>query len=151
MALHEHPRSHSHSFGSVRGIGCRLVTTDAMAGGLQRRRGIPALTIQRPKLSHRKVIEDGLCPLKCTRDNVGEPGGMTVGHRGSISRHGEGRHVTTPASPWDKTVRRMNVNDLARLLRVNYPAPLHDSGRTGAHDLTGGFGRIINISSVVRA
>ena len=56
---------------------------------------------------------------------------------------------TTPASPLDKTVRKMTVEDWDRVIQVNLSGAFYLSRAILQHMLDRGSGRIINISSII--
>ena len=67
-----------------------------------------------------------------------------------LDRHGRSTSwSTTPASPLDKTVRKMTVNDWDHVIQVNLSGAFYLSRAILQHMLDRGSGRIINISSVI--
>jgi acetoacetyl-CoA reductase len=133
--------------GGTRGIGAAIATTLARAG-YHVAAGYSANQAAAQQFTG-KLIADGLC-LSAHQGNVGEPGDYLRVTGEVLSRHGRVDVLVNNAGiTVDKTVRRMTVKDWHAVLRVNLSGASYMIQAVLEHMLDRGFGRIINISSVV--
>jgi acetoacetyl-CoA reductase len=133
--------------GGARGIGAAITTTLARAG-YHVAAGYSTNQIAAEQFTG-KLIADGLS-LSVHKGNVGEPGDCLRVTEEVLSRHGRVDVLVNNAGiTVDKTVRRMTVKDWHAVLRVNLSGAFYMIQAVLEHMLDRGFGRIINISSVV--
>ncbi len=133
--------------GGTRGIGAAITTTLAregyhVAAGYSKSRAAS-------EQFSAKLIADGLS-VSVHKGNVGDPGDCRRVIEEVLSLHGRVDVLVNNAGiTVDKTVRRMTVDDWHAVLRVNLSGAFYMVQAVLEHMLERGFGRIINISSVV--
>lgn len=133
--------------GGARGIGAAISTTLARAG-YHVAAGYSANEAAAEGFAG-KLTCDGLS-VSVHRGNVGVPGDCRRVIEDVLSRHGRVDVLVNNAGiTVDKTVRRMTVDDWHSVLRVNLSGAFYMVQAVLEHMLERGFGRIINISSVV--
>ncbi len=82
--------------------------------------------------------------------NVGEPGDCQRVVQEVLSEHGRVDFLINNAGiTVDKTVRKMTVDDWHAVLRINLSGSFYMAKAVLDHMLGNGFGRIVNISSVI--
>src|SRR5438067_428512 len=134
--------------GGARGIGAAITTTLARAG-YQVAAGYSTNQASADEFAA-KLIADGLS-VSVHRGNVGVPGDCARVIEEVLALHGRVDVLVNNAGiTVDKTVRRMTVDDWHAVLRVNLSGAFYMVQAVLQHMLERGFGRIINISSVVR-
>ena len=133
--------------GGARGIGAAITTTLARAG-YKVAAGYSASQASAEEFAA-KLIADGLS-VSVHRGNVGVPGDCGRVIEEVLSVHGRVDVLVNNAGiTVDKTVRRMTIDDWHAVLRVNLSGAFYMVQAVLEHMLERGFGRIINISSVV--
>src|SRR5712692_4530130 len=133
--------------GGARGIGAAITTTLARAG-YHVAAGYSTNQAAAEQFTG-KLISDGLS-LSVHKGNVGEPSDCLRAIEEVLSRHGRVDGLVDNAGiTVAKTVRRMTVEDWHAVLRVNLSGAFYMIQAVLEHMLERGFGRIINISSVV--
>ena len=133
--------------GGARGIGAAITTTLARAG-YHVAAGYSTNQTAAEQFTG-KLIADGLS-LSVHKGNVGEPGDCLRVIEEVLCLHGRVDVLVNNAGiTVDKTVRRMTVKDWHAVLRVSLSGAFYMIQAVLEHMLDRGFGRIINISSVV--
>jgi acetoacetyl-CoA reductase len=133
--------------GGARGIGAAITTTLAGAG-YHVAAGYSAHQEAAEEFTG-KLISDGLS-VSAHKGNVGVPGDCQRVVDEVLSLHGRVDVLVNNAGiTVDKTVRQMTVDDWHAVLRVNLSGAFYMVQAVLEHMLERGFGRIINISSVV--
>jgi acetoacetyl-CoA reductase len=133
--------------GGARGIGAAITTALARAG-YQVAAGYSANQGSAEEFAA-KLIADGLS-VSVHKGNVGIPADCGRVIEEVLSVHGRVDVLVNNAGiTVDKTVRRMTVDDWHAVLRVNLSGAFYMVQAVLEHMLGRGFGRIINISSVV--
>jgi acetoacetyl-CoA reductase len=133
--------------GGARGIGAAISTTLARAG-YHVAAGYSANQVAAEDFAG-KLIAEGLA-VSVHKGNVGVPGDCRRVIEDVLALHGRVDVLVNNAGiTVDKTVRRMTVDDWHAVLRVNLSGAFYMMQAVLEHMLERGFGRIINISSVV--
>ncbi|MBV8994408.1 MAG: beta-ketoacyl-ACP reductase [Pseudonocardiales bacterium] len=133
--------------GGVRGIGAAITTSLAKAGshvavGYSRNR-------QAGDELAGKLTAEG-CSVSLHQGNVGDPEDCQRVVRDVLAEHGRVDYLVNNAGVTvDKTVRKMTVDDWHAVLRVNLSGAFYMTKAVLEHMLDRGFGRIVNISSVI--
>jgi acetoacetyl-CoA reductase len=133
--------------GGARGIGAAITTSLAKAGthvaaGYSRNR--PA----GDELAGKLTAEG--CSVSLHQGNVGNPEDCQRVVRDVLAEHGRIDYLVNNAGVTvDKTVRKMTVDDWHAVLRVNLSGAFYMTKAILEHMLDRGFGRIVNISSVI--
>jgi NAD(P)-dependent dehydrogenase (short-subunit alcohol dehydrogenase family) len=133
--------------GGARGIGAAITT--ALAG-----EGIHVATGYHRNLHAAEAIRDKLTAeghsISIHQGSVGDPDDcLRVGHE-VLEAFGRIDYLVNNAGvTLDKTVRKMTVEDWHAVLRVNLSGAFYMTKAVLEHMIQRGFGRIVNISSVI--
>jgi acetoacetyl-CoA reductase len=133
--------------GGARGIGAAITTNLAKAGvhvaaGYSSNRGAGDELAE-------KLAAEG-CSVSVHQGNVGRPDDCKKVVEEVLSEHGRVDYLVNNAGVTvDKTVRKMSVDDWHAVLRINLSGAFYMSKVVLDHMLERGFGRIVNISSVI--
>src|SRR6202011_5361914 len=96
-----------------------------------------------------KLTSDGLS-VSIHQGNVGEPADCQRVADEVLAAHGQIDYLVNNAGiTVDKTVRKMTVEDWHAVLRINLSGAFYMTKAVLEHMLQRGFGRIVNISSVI--
>lgn len=133
--------------GGARGIGAAI--TDALAGaGVHVAAGYSSNAAAAEELAG-KLVADG-ASVSVHQGNVGEPDDCTRVVEEVIAEQGRVDYLVNNAGiTVDKTMRKMSVEDWHAVLRINLSGAFYMSKSVLEHMLGNGFGRIVNISSVI--
>ena len=133
--------------GGARGIGAAI--TQALArDGVHVAAGYSRNREAAEELAE-KLKSDGLS-ISIHQGNVGEPEDCQRVVDEVLSEHGQVDYLVNNAGVTvDKTVRKMTIEDWHTVLRINLSGAFHMTKAVLEHMLERGFGRIVNISSVV--
>lgn len=133
--------------GGARGIGAAITTSLAKAGthvaaGYSRNRSAG------DELAGKLTAEG--CSVSLHQGNVGDPEACQRVVQDVLAEHGQVDYLVNNAGVTvDKTVRKMTVDDWHAVLRVNLSGAFYMTKAVLEHMLDRGFGRIVNISSVI--
>jgi acetoacetyl-CoA reductase len=96
-----------------------------------------------------KLVAEGLS-VSVQQGNVGQPDDCRRVAEEVLSAHGRVDYLVNNAGVTvDKTVRKMTVDDWHAVLRINLSGAFYMTKAVLDHMLENGFGRIVNISSMV--
>ena len=133
--------------GGTRGIGAAIIESLAVDG----------IDVAAGYSSNRKAADDMAAHLaekghavSLHRGNVGKPEDCERVVAEVIAQHGQIDYLINNAGiTVDKTVRNMTVEDWHAVLRVNLSGAFYMSKAVLEHMIGRGFGRIVNISSII--
>lgn len=133
--------------GGARGIGGAITTTLAKAG-VHVAAGYSRSRAAGDELAGKLTAEGASVSLH--QGNVGNPEDCQRVVQDVLAEHGRVDYLVNNAGVTvDKTVRKMTVDDWHTVLRVNLSGAFYMTKAVLEHMLDRGFGRIINISSVI--
>jgi acetoacetyl-CoA reductase len=133
--------------GGARGIGAAITTTLATAG-VHVAAGYSSSRAAGDELAGKLTAEGASVSLH--QGNVGNPEDCQRMVQDVLAEHGRVDYLVNNAGVTvDKTVRRMTVDDWHTVLRINLSGAFYMTKAVLEHMLDRGFGRIVNISSVI--
>ncbi|MFR9804028.1 beta-ketoacyl-ACP reductase [Pseudonocardia sp. RS010] len=133
--------------GGARGIGAAITTTLARAG-VHVAAGYSSNSKAADDLAE-KLRAEG-CSVSVHQGNVGVPEDCQRYAAEVLEAHGKIDYLVNNAGiTVDKTVRRMTVEDWHAVLRINLSGAFYMTKAVLDHMSDNGFGRIVNISSVI--
>ncbi len=133
--------------GGARGIGA-AITTSLAKSGVHVAAGYSSSSATAQELAD-KLIAEG-CSMSVHQGNVGLPEDCTRVVQEVMQAHGRVDILVNNAGiTVDKTMRKMSIDDWHAVLRVNLSGAFYMAKCVLDHMLSAGFGRIVNISSVV--
>jgi acetoacetyl-CoA reductase len=133
--------------GGARGIGAAISETLAR-DGIHVAMGYSANRAAADDLAG-KLAAEGLS-VSVHQGNVGQPDDCRRVADEVLSAHGQVDYLVNNAGVTvDKTVRKMTVDDWHAVLRINLSGAFYMTKAVLDHMLENGFGRIVNISSMV--
>ncbi|GAA4684001.1 beta-ketoacyl-ACP reductase [Pseudonocardia yuanmonensis] len=133
--------------GGARGIGAAITTTLARAG-VHVAAGYSSNSKAANDLAE-KLRAEG-CSVSVHQGNVGVPEDCQRYADEVLEAHGKIDYLVNNAGiTVDKTVRRMTVEDWHAVLRINLSGAFYMTKAVLDHMSDNGFGRIVNISSVI--
>jgi acetoacetyl-CoA reductase len=131
----------------ARGIGAAITTTLAKAG-IPVAAGYSSNRAAGDELAGKLTAEG--CSVSLHQGNVGDPEDCQRVARDVLAEHGRVDYLVDNAGVTvDKNVRRMNVDDWHAVLRINLSGAFYMTKAVLDHMPERGFGRIVNISSVI--
>jgi acetoacetyl-CoA reductase len=133
--------------GGARGIGAAI--TEALArDGVHVAAGYSSNRAPAEELE-KKLTAEGLS-VSIHQGNVGEPADCQRVVDEVLATHGQIDYLVNNAGVTvDKTVRKMTVEDWHAVLRINLSGAFYMTKAVLEHMLQRGFGRVVNISSVI--
>jgi acetoacetyl-CoA reductase len=133
--------------GGARGIGA-AITTSLAKGGTHVSAGYSRNRAAGDELAGKLTAEG--CSVSLHQGNVGNPEDCQRVVRDVLAEHGRIDYLVNNAGVTvDKTVRKMTVDDWHAVLRVNLSGAFYMTKAVLEQMLDRGFGRIVNISSVI--